>query len=68
MMSAIFFALAIVFAPAAASAGCGCHAHRHWYYQGYHRGDIYHYGPPENGGYRSGYYGGRYHDNTTYKD
>jgi hypothetical protein len=40
-----------------------------WYYSypgdQVHRGDVYRHGPPENGGYRGGYYGGR---NTYYDD
>jgi hypothetical protein len=65
-----FILAALIFAiPLAASEACSrCRQHAHWYYNGYHRQDIYRYGPPENGGYRDGYYGGRYHDNTHYDD
>jgi hypothetical protein len=65
----IAIATAAVLLPGGAWASCCRHHPRaHWYYQGYHRQDIYRYGPLENGGYRSGYYGGRYHDETKYND
>jgi hypothetical protein len=58
----------IVLASYASASPCGCHHRHHYYYQeGYNRQDIYR-GPPENGGYRGGHYGGRYHDNTKYFD
>ncbi|MGH6821940.1 MAG: hypothetical protein ACREC4_00360 [Methylocella sp.] len=66
----LFIVLFVVLGALPADAGGRRHGQygHHWYYQGYNRQDIYRYGPPVNGGYRGGYYGGRYHDNTTYKD